>query len=63
MYEKALLNNYVHRVEMNSLQANKEREMVRTKYMKTGLTDISLKYFVHSDRISCTPFQKDKKYI
>ena len=63
MYERALLDNYVHRVEMNSLQSNKEREMVRLKFQKIGLTDVSLKYHVADDRITCTPFKRDNKYI
>ena len=63
MYERALLNDYVHRVEMNSLQSNKEREMVRLKFRKIGLTDVSLKNHVANDRITCTPFKRNDKYI
>jgi len=50
-------------VEMNTLMCNRDRQMSRMKYEKVGLSDVSLKLFVHSDRISCTPFMENGKYI
>jgi len=63
MFEDALLKKKVQKVEMNSLICNSDREMTRVKFEKVGLTDVSLKMFVHADGITCTPFMKDNMYI
>ena len=62
-FKRALFNKEAPKVEVNSLLLNRQKEMTRVKFQKIGLTDVSLKYFIHEDLISGTPFQKDGKYL
>ena len=62
-FENALLQKGIKMVEMNSLMCNAQRQMTRVKFEKVGLSDVSLKLFVHSDKVSCTPFMENGKYI
>ena len=62
-FKRALFNKEAPKVEVNSLLLNRQKEMTRVKFQKIGLTDVSLKYFIHEDLISGTPFKKDGKYL
>lgn len=48
-----------HYVPLRSLKLNNQQEMVRTSVMKSGLTDIFLKFGVNYDRVTCTPLTKN----
>jgi len=63
MFENSLLHRKIEKVEINSLICNQKRQMTRVKFSKVGLSDVSLKMFVHDDAITCTPFKTDNKYI
>ena len=52
-----LMNDEQRKFEMNNLLQNKDREMTRIKFNKTGLTSVSLKMHILPDKISCVPFQ------
>lgn len=50
-------------VVINSLRLNYEKVMSRMKMQRNSLSEIFLKMQVQSDRISCTPLQKNGKYL
>ena len=50
-------------VVINSLRLNYEKVMSRMKMQRNSLSEIFLKMQVQSDRISCTPMQKNGQYI
>ena len=56
-FADCIFENKTVKVTMNNLVQNKERKMTRINYDKIGLTDLSLKMYINSDRISCKPFK------
>ena len=62
-FRECLLEGKTTNVPMNSLVLNKDKEMVRTAIMKRGLSDGCTKIYVHDDKVTCTPLQKDGKLV
>ena len=48
-------SNSAHRMEINSLRLNQNKQMTRMTTTKNGLSDIFLKMRVSEDKISCSP--------
>ena len=49
--------------EVRSLRLNKDKQMARTTTRKAGLTGIHVKLCVQSDRITCSPLQRDNQFM
>ena len=50
-------------VTINSLRLNRNKEMSSMKYQRSSLGDIFLKMQVQSDKVTCTPLMKNKKFL
>ena len=62
-YRECLFEGQPFEVEVNSLMLNREKNMCRIKSVKRGLSDIVTKVVVNSDRVTCSPLQKNGKLV
>lgn len=62
-YLECLYGLESHKIEMQTLRLNREKQMSRIKMRKRGLSDIAVKFFVDDDKITCRPLKKNKKYV
>ena len=52
-----------HQVTIKSLRLNNEKIMSRITMIKTGLTDLCIKFPISDDMITCSPLCKDGKIL
>ena len=63
LFKNVLFNEGAHSFEMESLRLNRAKVMTRQICNKTGLTDLYIKFFVHDDKITCTPLKKAGQFL
>ena len=61
-YRSCLYENEKTKVDVQSL-CLKKRKMCRTKQIKNALNGRFVKFFVHDDRITCSPLIYKKEYM
>ena len=62
-FKEVLYGQYSHHVTIHGLRLNQEKQMCKARLTKRGLTDLFKKFKVQSDRISCSPLQKDGQIL
>ena len=56
-------SNSDHKMEINSLRLNRNKQMTRMTTTKKGLSDIFVKMRVADDKISCSPLTKNGNFL
>ena len=62
-YLEKLYANGSHHVTLRTLRLNRKQEMTRITQIKSGLSDIFVKFHLEDDGITCRPIKINGEYL
>ena len=62
-FRECLFEGQTVDVPVNSLMLNSDRQMTRISMIKRGLSDCVTKVYIHDDKVTCTPLQRDGSFV
>ena len=62
-YLEKLYGHASHHVTLRTLRLNRNQEMTRITQLKSGLSDIFVKFHLEDDGITCKPIKINGKYL
>ena len=62
-YLQKLYGNSSHHVTLRTLRLNRNQEMTRITQIKSGLSDLFVKFHLDDDGITCRPIKINGQYM